>query len=128
MTLTGADCVALLHALFASFLTVGLALILFGILLRWAWVRNPWFRWTHLAATLFILSRVWLSVPCPLSMLEDTMRGDKPADTPLHRLAFRNADPQRFTLGFTVFSAVTCAALVFDGPRRRRGATHQPAR
>ena len=45
-----ADALLLIHVLFVAFVVFGLLLILIGKPLRWAWVRNPYFRVAHLAA------------------------------------------------------------------------------
>ncbi|HEB86193.1 MAG TPA: DUF2784 family protein, partial [Gammaproteobacteria bacterium] len=48
--LLAADAILLLHVLFVTFVVMGLVLIFAGKVRAWAWVRNPWFRLTHLAA------------------------------------------------------------------------------
>jgi hypothetical protein len=44
-----ADAVLALHVAFVCFVVIGLLLVLAGGALRWSWVRNPWFRWSHLS-------------------------------------------------------------------------------
>ena len=48
--LIAADAILFTHTIFVGFIVFGLAFILFGNLRSWAWVRNPWFRYAHLAA------------------------------------------------------------------------------
>src|SRR5262249_30053427 len=43
-----ADLVVVVHFGYVSFVLVGQVLILLGVMCRWRWVRNPWFRWLHL--------------------------------------------------------------------------------
>lgn len=69
-----ADAVLLLHVLFVGFVLLGLLLVLIGGWRGWRWVRNPWFRITHLAAILFVVGQTWLDMPCPLTTLELAFR------------------------------------------------------
>ena len=46
------DLVVAVHIGYVAYIIVGLALILVGLGRKWGWVRNPWFRLTHLAAIL----------------------------------------------------------------------------
>jgi len=43
-----ADIVLVVHFAFVLFVVGGLVLIWIGVVLRWAWVRNFWFRVAHL--------------------------------------------------------------------------------
>ena len=122
-----ADLVALAHAAFVVFIWLGMILILAGIILRWHSTRHVGFRVAHLAAILFVVARVWLGVPCPLSVCEDSLR--KQAHPPenatgwrqvFHRCALRNADPDRFAIATTAFGAVALAAFVFGGHQNRK--------
>ncbi len=45
-----ADAIVIIHALFVAFVVFGMAAIVVGLVLRWGWVRNFWFRVLHLAA------------------------------------------------------------------------------
>lgn len=45
-----------LIALFAAFVILGLAAVLLGKYRRWGWIRNFWFRLTHLAAIGFVIA------------------------------------------------------------------------
>jgi hypothetical protein len=65
-----ADLTLLLHTLFVLFVVLGLVLVLLGAARGWAWVRNPVFRWSHLAAIAVVVGQAWLGVICPLTSLE----------------------------------------------------------
>ena len=65
-----ADLVVLIHIAYVAYIMVGLALILAGWKRGWNWVRNPWFRLTHLAAILFVILELILKTTCPLTRLE----------------------------------------------------------
>ena len=42
-----ADLVAVFHAAYVAFVTIGFVLIAIGIAMRWEWVRAFWFRAAH---------------------------------------------------------------------------------
>ena len=70
-----ADSTVALHASFVLFVVGGQLLILLGWLSHWRWTRNFIFRVTHLAAILFVMLEAWLGVNCPLTVLENRLRG-----------------------------------------------------
>jgi hypothetical protein len=76
-----ADAVLLLHVLFVAFVVLGLLLVLIGAWRHWCWVRNPWFRITHLAAIVFVVGQTWLDMTCPLTTLELAFRAHAGAQT-----------------------------------------------
>jgi hypothetical protein len=51
-----------IHVAYVSFVIVGELLILLGIVFKWRWIRNPWFRWGHLI--LIMASEGWVGA-CP---------------------------------------------------------------
>ena len=70
-----ADLVLLAHFFVAAFIVIGLALIIIGGFKQWRWIRNPWFRYVHLAGIGFIATQAWLGRLCPLTHLENWLRG-----------------------------------------------------
>lgn len=69
-----ADLVLVLHAAYAGFVVVGLLLILLGIVFRWRWVRNFWFRLAHLTAIALVAAESIFNFACPLTTLENRLR------------------------------------------------------
>ena len=69
-----ADGILFVHVAFVAFVVFGLVLILLGKLMSWAWVRNPWFRWAHLACIGFVVVQSWLGQICPLTQWEMALR------------------------------------------------------
>ena len=65
--LLAADVLLLGHVLFVGFVVLGLALVLLGNPLGWNWVRNPWFRFAHLAAIGVVVLQSWIGLICPLT-------------------------------------------------------------
>ena len=68
-----ADAVLALHLLVVLFVVLGLLVVLLGRK-RWPWVRNPWFRSTHLLAIAVVILQAWLGRICPLTTLEMALR------------------------------------------------------
>ena len=70
-----ADLVFLLHAGVVLFNAGGLVLILIGGPLGWTWVRHRGFRLAHVALIGFVTAEAVLGMTCPLTVLEDWLRG-----------------------------------------------------
>lgn len=119
-----ADAVLILHAGFIAFVVFGLLLILIGGAVKWAWVRNRWFRVVHLAAICLVVAQAWLGITCPLTTLENHLRvsAGQPAyelgfiADHVHRLIFFQAEPWVFTLAYTVFALMVVAGFWFVRP------------
>jgi hypothetical protein len=126
--LLAADAVLLLHVLFVVFVVVGLLLILAGWLMSWDWVRNWWFRVTHLAAIGVVVLQSWLGVICPLTKLEMVLRS-KAGDTTyvgsfvshwLEAILYYRAPAWVFAVGYTAFAAIVVWSWVRVPPHRRQ--------
>ena len=123
-----ADITVVLHAAYVAFVVAGLLLILAGIVCKWAWIRNLWFRGLHLGAILIVVAEAWLGIVCPLTTWEKalrenagqtTYRGDFLANL-VHDLLFFEAAPWMFTLCYTLFGLLVLATFVLAPPRRRK--------
>ena len=123
--LLAADAVLLVHALFVAFVVFGLVLILAGGGLRWGWVKNPWFRVTHVAAIGVVVIQSWLSVICPLTNLEMAFRSRAGvAVYPgsfighwLETLLYYQAPAWVFVVCYTAFGALVVASWFWVRPR-----------
>jgi hypothetical protein len=122
-----ADAVLLLHVLFVVFVVAGLVLILAGRLMSWAWVRNWWFRVTHLAAIGVVVLQSWLGVICPLTKLEMALR-ERAGDTTyaggfvshwLETILYYRAPAWVFAAVYTAFGAMVLLSWFWVPPRRR---------
>ena len=69
-----ADLVLLFHFAIVIFIVLGLVLVVIGGIRNWQWVRNPWFRYLHLAAIGVVILQAWLGKLCPLTHLENSLR------------------------------------------------------
>jgi hypothetical protein len=127
-----ADAVLLLHLGVVLFVIGGLLLTLIGAVRGWRWVRNPWFRVTHLASIGFVVLETWFGVPCPLTTLESWLRvraGGAAYEQGfiehwIGGLLFNQAPSWVFAVVYTLFAAAVVATWRYYPPdrfgRRRR--------
>jgi hypothetical protein len=124
--LTLADLVLTIHFMFVAFIAVGLLLIWLGWLCRWNFVRNAWFRLTHLAAIGMVAAESLIGFVCPLTILEDWLRslaGDEQRYQEsfiqhwLHRLMFFDVDERVFTMSYLAFFIAVVLSLWLVKPR-----------
>jgi hypothetical protein len=120
-----ADLTVVIHASYVSYVVFGLALILIGVALRWDWVRNTWFRATHLIAIGIVVAESLAGIPCPLTVWEAKLRrmagqatyqGDFIGHW-VHQLIYYRAEPWVFTLLYSCFGLAVLAAFVLAPPR-----------
>lgn len=69
-----ADSVLLIHVMIVVFVVLGLVITLVGGLMKWQWVRDPWFRLCHLGCIGIIVMQAWAGAICPLTTLEMWLR------------------------------------------------------
>jgi hypothetical protein len=121
-----ADLMVIIHASYASFVVLGLVIILAGVVFRWNWVRNMWFRAIHLAAIGIVVGESLTGIPCPLTVWERELRvmggqahyaGDFLGYW-ANRLLFFDAQPWVFTMIYTLFGLAVLATFVLAPPRR----------
>ena len=122
-----ANLMLLSHALLVLFVVVSLPLILIGGCRNWHWVRNPWFRWTHLTLIGVVVLETWLDIPCPLTVWERQLRelaGDASFQDGefitywVSKLLFYTAPGWVFDLIYTVFGALVVISWWVVRPRQ----------
>lgn len=69
-----ADLILLSHFGVVLFVLSGSLVPYVSLWRRWPWVRNPWFRGTHLAFMAVIITQSWLQMPCFLTVWEGDLR------------------------------------------------------
>ncbi len=124
-----ADALLVVHALIVCFVVVGLALILLGGRRDWRWVRNPWFRWAHLATIAVVVLQAWLGRLCPLTVWERELR--RAAGQAFHEQSFVEYWLARFlywdlpwwvfVAAYTAFGLLVCWTWWRLPPQRRPG-------
>jgi len=113
------DAVRALHFLFILFLLGGLLAIPGGIALRAVWVTSPFFRWPHIAASLFLVLRIATHSPCPLTQLEYALRGTDRTPRSSDTLLLRHADAHQLTAGILAQAALTTLFFLIRPPRAK---------
>ena len=66
-----ADLVVALHLAYVLYVVLGQLLIWIGIPMGWKWIRNPWFRFTHLLMILIVAAEATIGMSCPLTDWEN---------------------------------------------------------
>lgn len=120
---TAADGVLLTHFGFVAFVVVGLALVWLGAALGWRWVRRPLFRYAHLAAIALVAFEAILGITCPLTVLEDALRGASGTSSFVARwvrgILYHDLPEWVFTVAYVTFAAATAWTLHAVPPDRR---------
>jgi polyferredoxin len=120
-----ADALLVVHFLIAGFIVLGLVLVWIGVLAGWDWIRNPWFRYLHLAAIVFVAGEALLGYACPLTIWEDLLRGGARPDSFVgrwvYRLLYYNAPEWVFTSLYAAWAAATLITLRLVPARRKAG-------
>ena len=121
-----ADVIVIVHVAYFSFIVFGLPAILLGVVFRWGWVRNIWFRSIHLVAIGIVVAEALAGIKCPLTVWEKQLRvmagqasyaGDFLGHW-AHQLIFYRADPRVYTALHVMFGMAVLAAFVLAPPRR----------
>ena len=120
-----ADAILVTHVLFVAFVVFSLILIFVGKFLSWLWVRNPWFRITHLLGIGVVVLQSWFGVICPLTIWEMDLRS-KAGETIyedsfithwLNELLYYQAPSWVFVVCYTAFGGLVLASWFLVRPR-----------
>ena len=116
-----ADALLAFHFLVAAFIAGGLVLVWLGAALGWSWVRNPLFRYLHLAAIVFVAAEAILGLACPLTIWEDLLRGGVRPESFIgrwvYRLLYYQAPEWVFTSVYAAWAVATLVTLRLVPPR-----------
>jgi hypothetical protein len=117
-----AGAVVVAHFLIVLFVVAGVPLIYLGVALRWRWVRSWHWRVLHLGAISVIAAESLLGIMCPLTVWEDTLRGQQTAagfiERWIDRLLFYEAPAWVFTMAYAAFAALVLLTWVAVPPSR----------
>ncbi len=122
--LIAADATLFSHFLVVCFVILGLILIFMGKILRWRWVRNRWFRLTHLVTIGVVVVQSWFGIVCPLTTLEMWFR-EKAGETVysstfishwIGQLLFYEAPLWVFAICYTLFGLLVLVSWFWVRP------------
>jgi hypothetical protein len=121
-----ADLLLLFHTLLVAFVILGLVATLVGYFRQWNWVRNIWFRLSHLVVIVIVVLQAWLGVLCPLTIWEMELRAKAGQGGYegsfiqhwLETILYYNAPDWVFILVYTLFGALVVASWFLVKPRR----------
>ncbi len=120
-----ADALLAFHFLIGIFIVGALPMIWAGAWMGWSWVRNPVFRYLHLAAIAFVAAEGVLGFACPLTVWEDVLRGGLQPESFvgrwMYRLLYYRAPEWLLTGAYLAWTAATLFTLRAVPPRRRAG-------
>ena len=121
-----ADFLLVVHFALVAFIVGGLALTWAGAAAGWGWVRNPAFRWLHLAAIVFVALEALAGIACPLTVWEDLLRGSlRPGSFIgrwVHAMLYYRAPEWIFTTLYVAWAVASAATMCLVPPRRRTAA------
>ena len=69
-----ADLIAATHIGYFVYVVGGCVVIAVGAVQGWQWIRNPWFRLSHLAAVYVVVFENMFNIACPLNTAEWQLR------------------------------------------------------
>ena len=119
-----ADIILIIHFLFVLFVVGSVPLIWLGAWMEWGFVRNFSFRLAHLAAILFVVCESLMGMVCPLTLLEDSLRGTTTGGNFiqrwLHRILFYDAPEGVLTTLYVVFALLVAVTFKLLPPRHRK--------
>ena len=123
-----ADALLVLHFAIVVFIVGGLILVWIGAAAGWRWIRNPWFRYAHLGAIVFVAGEAVLGYACPLTIWEDMLRGGVRPESFIgrwvYRLLYYRAPEWMFTTAYALWAGATVVTLVLvrpGNPERKHG-------
>ncbi len=124
MILILADIILIIHFFYILFVVLGQCLIVMGGLRGWEWIRNRSFRSIHLAAIGLVVVLSWIGKPCPLTVLEVSLR--KSAGQPVHmdsfieywlnRFIYYDFPEWVFLTVYTIFGLIVLASWIWITP------------
>jgi hypothetical protein len=122
-----ADAIAAMHIAYFVYVAGGTVAIIVGGIRRWKWVRNPWFRFSHLAAVYIVVFENIFNIACPLNTAEWQLRSDSQSVVEassgvgglLDHLLFHTIPGNVLNVMYSVLAVLLLVALVLVPPRLR---------
>jgi len=123
-----ADIVLVVHFAIVAFVIFGLVAVWLGFFLRWHWVRNIYFRATHLVIMAIVTTQALLDVACPLTTWENKLRFASDGGNTyegsflehwIHKVLFPDFSSGAFTVAYCVFFFLVALSFVVVRPGTR---------
>jgi hypothetical protein len=119
-----ADAILVIHFLFALFVVGSLPLIWIGSWMGLRFARNRSFRLLHLMSIVFVAGESLIGMVCPLTSLEDALRGTGDGGSFiqrwLHRILYYNFPEWILTVAYVLFAFLVALTYVLVPPRGRK--------
>ena len=120
-----ADLMVAIHVAYVAYVVLGQFVIWGGWAIGWQFVRNFWFRATHLLAIAVVAYEEIMDIRCPLSVWEEHFRekagqpfsGETFLGRMMHSLLFHDFQPWVFTAIYMTTLAIVVLTLIFCRPR-----------
>lgn len=123
-----ADLIVAVHFLFILFVIGGEVAIILGVVRRWSWVRNLWFRLAHVLAIVIVAMEAVTGVICPLTTWEWNLReraGQIVEDDIsfvgrlIRDVLYYELPPWVFTTAYVAFALLVIVTFIVAPPRRK---------
>lgn len=122
-----ADALVGIHLAYVGYVVLGLFVVVVAAPMKWQWARNPWFRFTHLAAIAYVAYEEFAGIRCPLTVWEEQLRelggqtvqaGQTFMGRMFHDLLFYPDTPHVvFAVGHVAFAVLVLQAFIMYPPR-----------
>jgi hypothetical protein len=133
-----ADLMVAIHVAYVAYVVLGQLLIIVAAPMKWEWARNPWFRFSHLAAIGIVAYEALRGLRCPLTVWEEQLRelagqtfngSETFMGRLLHNILFIENQPEIFfTTAYIAVLVLVLQGLIMYPPRMfRLGKKAQPA-
>jgi hypothetical protein len=120
-----ADAILVLHAMVVCFIILALPVIWIGYFRDWRFVRNIWFRLTHLLLIGIVAAESIFGMMCPLTTWEAQLRSGPGQETTyqdgfishwLHQVLFYDIPPKYFLIAYVLFFLVVLGTFLWVKP------------
>jgi hypothetical protein len=120
-----ADAIAAMHIAYFLYVAGGSVAIVVGGIRRWQGVRNPWFRFSHLAAVYIVVFENIFNIQCPLNTAEWQLRSNSQSVVEassgvgglLDQLLFHTIPGNVLNVMYSVLAVFLLVTLVLVPPR-----------
>ena len=122
-----ADALVGIHLAYVGYVVLGQLAIILAAPMKWQWARNPWFRFSHLAAIAYVAYEEFAGLRCPLTVWEEQLRalggqvvesGQTFMGRMFHDLLFYPDTPHIvFAVGHVAFAVLVLQACIMYPPR-----------